>query len=67
MLAICVREATIRGSPELESMCERDRAARIAAAKNDAVQRATEEADSWSASEATGDGGAPVPLQAPTV
>lgn len=67
MLAVCVREATIRGSPELESMRERDRAARIAAAKIDAEQRATQDADTWTASEGTGDGGAPVPLRATTV
>lgn len=67
MLAVCVREATIRGSPELESIRKRDRAARIAAAKHDAESRATEDADSWNASEGTGDGGAPVPLRAPAV
>ncbi|KAH7411613.1 hypothetical protein DE146DRAFT_602960 [Phaeosphaeria sp. MPI-PUGE-AT-0046c] len=67
MLAICVREATVRGSPELQSMRERDTVARIAAASDNAVQRAIEDADSWTASESPGDGGAPIPLQAPAV
>ena len=61
MLATCVREATIRGSPELESMRAQDKAARMAAAHAAALQKAKDEADGWSDHEANGDGGAPVP------
>jgi hypothetical protein len=63
MLAICVREATIRGSTELETMRQQDKAARLAAAQEAAIQRAAEEAEGWSDSEAVGDGGAPIPLK----
>jgi hypothetical protein len=62
MLAICVREASIRGSVELETMREQDKAARLAAAQEAAKQRAKEDADGWSDNEANGDGGAPIPL-----
>jgi hypothetical protein len=63
MLAICVREATIRGSAELEAMRNEEKAARLVAAQEAAIQRAKDEAEGWSDSEATGDGGAPVPLK----
>jgi hypothetical protein len=63
MLAICVREATIRGSTELDAMRNEDKTARIAAAQEAAVQRAKEEAEGWSDNEAVGDGGAPVLLK----
>ncbi|KAF2826313.1 hypothetical protein CC86DRAFT_27947 [Ophiobolus disseminans] len=62
MLATCVREATIRGSPELNDMRAKDKATREAAARENAVQRAKEDADGWSDNEAAGDGGPPVPL-----
>ncbi|KAF1917951.1 hypothetical protein BDU57DRAFT_494404 [Ampelomyces quisqualis] len=63
MLAICVREATIRGSTELATIRQQDKAARLAAAQEAAIERANDEADGWSDSEAVGDGGAPVPLK----
>lgn len=62
MLAICVREATIRGSAELESIREQEKAARLASAVDDAKQRAMDEAEGWSDTEVDGDGGPPVPL-----
>lgn len=63
MLAICVREASIRGSTELEAMRQEDKAARLAAAQEAAIQRAKDEAEGWSDNEANGDGGAPIPLK----
>jgi hypothetical protein len=63
MLAICVREATLRGSAELEAMRNVDKAARVAAAQAAAAQRAKEEAEGWSDNEDAGDGGAPIPLK----
>ncbi|KAF1938385.1 hypothetical protein EJ02DRAFT_473964 [Clathrospora elynae] len=62
MLAICVREATIRGSPELERMRTDERDAKLAAAVEEARQRVVDEANTWSETEAVGDGGAPVSL-----
>jgi hypothetical protein len=62
MLAICVREASIRGSVGVEIMREQNKAARLAAARNAAKQRAEEDAEGWSDNEANGDGGAPIPL-----
>jgi hypothetical protein len=64
MLAICVREATIRGSLELETLYTKDKNARLTAAQEAAVQRAKDDAEGWSDSEAAGNGGAPVPLNA---
>ncbi|KAF1844507.1 uncharacterized protein K460DRAFT_404802 [Cucurbitaria berberidis CBS 394.84] len=64
MLAICVREAAIRGSTELDNMRSEEKAIRLAAAMDDAKQRVEEEAEGWSDHEAEGDGGAPVPLSA---
>jgi hypothetical protein len=61
MLAVCVREATIRGSPALKAMREQDKAAKIAGAGHDAAQPAVEELAGWSENEANGDGGASVP------
>jgi hypothetical protein len=52
-----MREAQIRGSPELETMRNEDKAARLAAAQETALQRAKDEADGWSDNEAAGDGG----------
>jgi hypothetical protein len=62
MLAICVREATSRGSPELQMKRDQDKATRLAAAQEAAIQRAKDDADGWSDSEAVGDGGAPISL-----
>jgi hypothetical protein len=62
MLAICVREATIRGSPKLGAMRDKDKTARLAAAQQFALQRAEEDLEGWSENEAEGDGGAPAPL-----
>ncbi|CAO2648654.1 Nn.00g079210.m01.CDS01 [Neocucurbitaria sp. VM-36] len=62
MLAICVREATIRGSPELSSIRSEEKASRLAAAVDEAQQKAKDEAEGWSDNEVEGDGGVPVPL-----
>ncbi|KAJ4370007.1 hypothetical protein N0V83_005771 [Neocucurbitaria cava] len=62
MLAICVREATIRGSPELERMRSEEKASKLAAAWNEAQQKAMDDVEGWSDTEAEGDGGVPVPL-----
>lgn len=62
MLAICVREATMRESAELESMRSSEKSARLAAALEDAQKRANDEAAGWSDHEVDGDGGAPIPL-----
>jgi hypothetical protein len=62
MLAICVREASIRGTTELEAKQNEVKAARLAAAQEAVFQRAKEGAEGWSDSEAIGDGGAPIPL-----
>jgi hypothetical protein len=62
MLAICVREATSRGSSELKAMRNQDKAARLAAAQDAAIQRAKDDAEGWSDCDTVGDGGAPVPL-----
>jgi hypothetical protein len=60
MLAVCVREATIRGSEELKTMREHDKAAKIAGAQHNALQRAKEEQEGWSDHEVDGNGGEPV-------
>ncbi|KAF2633146.1 hypothetical protein BU25DRAFT_355212 [Macroventuria anomochaeta] len=62
MLGICVREASIRGSPELDSMRSSEKSARLAVALEEAQQKANEEADGWSDHEQDNDVGAPVPL-----
>ncbi|KAF1830103.1 hypothetical protein BDW02DRAFT_534828 [Decorospora gaudefroyi] len=67
MLGICVREATIRGSPELEDLRNEEKTARLKAALEEAHQKAQEDAAGWSDHEADGDGGAPVPLAATDV
>lgn len=64
MLAICVRESSLRDSPELESMKNSEKAARLAAAVEEAQEKAKKEAEGWSDHE-DGDGGPPVPLDVP--
>ena len=64
MLAICVREASLRDSAELESIKNSEKAARLAAAVEEAQEKAKNEAEGWSDHE-DGDGGPPVPLDAP--
>lgn len=66
MLGICVREASIRGSPELDNMRSSEKSARLAIALEEAQQKASDEADGWSDRELDGDGGAPVPLAVST-
>jgi hypothetical protein len=66
MLGICVREASIRGSPELDNMRSSEKSARLATALEEAQQKANDEADGWSDYELDGDGGAPVPLAVST-
>ena len=62
LLGICVREASIRGSSELDSMRTSEKSARLAVALEEALQKVNDEADGWSDHELEGDGGAPVPL-----
>jgi hypothetical protein len=57
MLGICVREATIRGSPESKNIRGEQKAAKLAQAQADAKQQAEDLAAGWSDDE--GDGGAP--------
>lgn len=60
MLGVCVREASIRASPELQALRDEDKAAKVAAAVEEAKQRTADEADGWSDYEADGDGGGPI-------
>ncbi|KAL1796080.1 hypothetical protein ACET3X_006304 [Alternaria dauci] len=62
MLGICVKEATLRGSPELDNMREQEKEARRKEAIEEAEQKAKDDAEGWSDHEDVGDGGAPVPL-----
>ncbi|KAI4944280.1 hypothetical protein J4E91_008837 [Alternaria rosae] len=62
MLAICVKEATLRGSPELDDLRENEKNAKLQAALEDAEQRVKDDVEGWSDHEVTGDGGVPVPL-----
>lgn len=62
MLAVCVREASIRG-PELDKIRDKETAERVANALEDAQQKLRDEAEGWSDHEADGDGGPPVPMQ----
>jgi hypothetical protein len=59
MLAICVREATMRGTPQLETMHNENQVARLAALTEEAQQRAKEEEESWNGIDEKNDGGAP--------
>ncbi|RMZ67255.1 qde-2-interacting [Pyrenophora seminiperda CCB06] len=61
MLAICVREATLRGA-RLDELRERERTTRLNAALEEAKEKARYDAEGWSDHEAHGDGGGPVPL-----
>lgn len=62
MLAICVREATLRGSSELHRIRREETAARVAAAVKEARARVEGEEANWGHTDTGGDGGAPVPL-----
>jgi hypothetical protein len=57
MLGVCVREATIRGSPESKEMRDEQLAAKLLQAQEAAKQQAEDLADGWSDNE--GDGSAP--------
>ena len=63
MLATCIREATIRGTPELETMRKEATAAREAAAAEDAAQRVKEDANGWGKIDEKTNGGNPVALK----
>jgi len=63
MLATCVREATIRGTPELETMRAKAVADREAAAKEEAAERVKQDANGWSEIEDKTNGGDPVSLK----
>ncbi|CAI6329073.1 unnamed protein product [Periconia digitata] len=60
MLAICVREASIRDSPELKTIRAEERQAKASALMEEAKLRTQDEAEGWSENEADGDGGEPV-------
>jgi hypothetical protein len=62
MLAICVRETSIRGSIEMENQRRDDRDTRRTVALEEAEQKAKDDAEGWSDYEREGDGGPPVPL-----
>jgi hypothetical protein len=62
MLGICVREATLRGSPENKEMRDEQKVARLAQAQAEAKERAEDFAAGWSDHELDGDGGAPEPI-----
>lgn len=62
MLAICVREASMRGSIELDMMRSNQQTTRIAGALQEAEQRVKDEVEGWNDLEGEGDGGLPVPL-----
>ncbi|KAF2854938.1 hypothetical protein T440DRAFT_386696 [Plenodomus tracheiphilus IPT5] len=64
MLAICVREATLRGSSTLDEHRNEEAAAKLAAAVEEAHERIRSEEENWSQLEGDGDGGGPVPLAA---
>jgi hypothetical protein len=59
MLAICVREATIRGTPALETMRNENQATMVTTLAEEARQQANEVADSWNGLDEKTDGGAP--------
>ncbi|KAH9882773.1 hypothetical protein J1614_000139 [Plenodomus biglobosus] len=64
MLAICVREATLRGSSTLDEHRNAEAAAKLAAAVKEAHEKIKIEEDGWSQLEDDGDGGGPIPLAA---
>ncbi|EFQ87279.1 hypothetical protein PTT_17296 [Pyrenophora teres f. teres 0-1] len=61
MLAVCVREAAMRGT-QLDELREKERTSRLNSALEEAEQKAQYDAEGWSDHEADGDGGGPVPL-----
>lgn len=64
MLAICVREATLRGSSTLDEHRNAETAAKLAAAVEEAHEKIKIEEDGWNQLEHDGDGGGPIPLAA---
>jgi hypothetical protein len=64
MLAICVKEATMRSSPDLEELRNKEKNARLKAALDEAKQKDEAHAEGWSDHKINGDGGEPVPLAA---
>lgn len=62
MLAICVREASMRNTTDLVKMRSSQQTTRLAGAVQEAEQRVRDEADGWSDHEREGDGGPPIPL-----
>ncbi|CBX96780.1 hypothetical protein LEMA_P099110.1 [Plenodomus lingam JN3] len=62
MLAICVREATLRGSSSLDEYRNKVAAARLVIAVEEAHERIKSEEDGWNQLEVEGDGGGPIPL-----
>lgn len=57
MLAVCVREATIRGTAKLAAQRAEDKSLRIEALTAQAQQRAEEEAEGWSDDQKSNGGG----------
>jgi hypothetical protein len=62
MLAVAVREATLRGSPELDAMRNSEQEARLASAVEEARQRIIDDEVGWSDNDDDGDGGVPLPI-----
>ncbi|KAF2268931.1 hypothetical protein CC78DRAFT_575474 [Lojkania enalia] len=62
MLAILVREASIRGTGQKEAMHRDDQAVRLATLTAEAVQKAQDDAEGWSDTEHHNDGGQPEPI-----
>ncbi|KAJ4289697.1 hypothetical protein N0V90_011026 [Kalmusia sp. IMI 367209] len=61
-LGICVREASIRNSPEMDEMRNEQKESRIALAQQELRQDIENDTKGWDATDADGDGGEPVPI-----
>lgn len=64
MLAICVRGAVLRGTPQLRDQRNQEAAARLAAAPPHMASSVKMQEDNWSLFENDSDGGCPLPLAA---
>ncbi|KAJ4348695.1 uncharacterized protein N0V89_010073 [Didymosphaeria variabile] len=61
-LAICVREASIRNSPEVQQIWDARKESKIAFEQQELRQDVEKDAKVWDDLEANGDGGGPVPI-----
>ncbi|KAB2571678.1 putative RNA-binding protein RbpB [Lasiodiplodia theobromae] len=66
LLALAVRESTVRGTKEVEEQRKQDQQKRMADAIADAVTRVTDDADGWSSAGEGDDGGNPKPVNGTT-